>query len=68
MGCLKDVFFCVVQIIVLEDKKEYMGYNTKGEIKPQEIKAQVEAEIKAQDRRPFDLLVCPSANKWRLLK
>jgi peptide deformylase len=34
-----------MQIIVLEDKEEYISYNT-------------EEETKAQDRRPFDLLVC----------
>ncbi|XP_027340734.1 peptide deformylase 1A, chloroplastic-like [Abrus precatorius] len=33
-----------LRIIVLEDRKEYMNYETKE-------------EIKAQDRRPFDLLV-----------
>ena len=34
-----------LQIIVLEDTKEYISYAAKE-------------ETKAQDRRPFDLLVC----------
>ena len=34
-----------LQIIVLEDTKEYISYAPKE-------------ETKAQDRRPFDLLVC----------
>jgi hypothetical protein len=34
-----------LQIIVLEDTKEYISYASKE-------------ETKAQDRRPFDLLVC----------
>lgn len=44
-----------MQIIVLEDTKEYIGYAPKE-------------EIKAQDRRPFDLLVCAYAEKRRVLK
>ena len=44
-----------MQIIVLEDKEEYISLDTKE-------------ETEAQDRRPFDLLVCPSANKTRALK
>lgn len=35
-----------MQIIVLEDTKEYISYAPKD-------------ETEAQDRRPFDLLVCP---------
>lgn len=43
---LQTVFFIsALQIIVLEDTKEYISYD----------RADV---TKAQDRRPFDLLVC----------
>lgn len=48
-------FFSCMQIIVLEDTEEYISYA------PKEV-------IKAQDRRPFDLLVCPSAQKGSALK
>lgn len=44
-----------MQIIVLEDTKEYISYAPKE-------------EIKAQDRRPFDLLVCSYTEKRRVLK
>lgn len=48
----KNMYFCLscMQIIVLEDTKEYIGYAPKE-------------ETKAQDRRAFDLLVCPYKRK-----
>lgn len=49
------VFVCLfmyMQIIVLEDTKEYISYAPKE-------------EIKAQDRRQFELLVCHYAEKRR---
>lgn len=45
-----NFIFSCMQIIVLEDTKEYISYAPKE-------------EIKAQDRRPFDLLVCSYAEK-----
>jgi hypothetical protein len=42
-----------LQIIVLEDTKEYISYAPKE-------------ETKAQDRRPFDLLVCDSTGKVKI--
>lgn len=39
-----------MQIIVLEDTKEFISYAPKE-------------EIKAQDRRPFELLVCSYAER-----
>lgn len=41
-----------MQIIVLEDTKEYISYVPKE-------------EARVQDRRPFDLLVCSYAEKRR---
>jgi len=43
-----------MQIIVLEDTKEFISYA------PKEV-------LKAQDRHPFDLLVCSYAEKRRIL-
>lgn len=42
-----------LQIIVLEDTKEYISYAPKE-------------ETKAQDRRPFDLLVCDSTGNVKI--
>jgi len=42
-----------MQIIVLEDTKEYVSYVSKE-------------EARVQDRRPFDLLVCGYAEKRRV--
>jgi hypothetical protein len=42
-----------LQMIVLEDTKEYISYAPKE-------------ETKAQDRRPFDLLVCDSTGKVKI--